>query len=425
MTGENRPGRDLRPGHVILLCVALSVIASAVTSLVFLTANPGSKNEPPGLSTVPETPAEKSGISGPELDSTPPADRRLEGAVERNARDIAWIKKRLEKAPRPAVIEAAGNPPVTKEEILERLKRISPDDGQFALRAALAELIKLGDKAVPDIVALLKTGFERSYGGGYSIRGGRITDYASLRMAFIDVLRQINTPTARRGILGMLAASSSVTDFRDVLLVFQGTKDGELVKGISSLVPDCLRRLKDSGLNLKKSKQLMLLRSFGEWICKHGVAESVPALVELAEGIPSERRPDPGIFSALVELAPDRAYAIAQKRLDMGDADKSFGNLLLSLRMNRHLSLSKATDFFERLLWRTDLTPGMQRRIYSSIPSRLCTRIENKALRAVDGKRMLDFLNGRLNIETDKANRKLIERKINSLKHDIERSEKL
>jgi len=384
----------MSPSKVVLLSVGLSVVASVVTTYALAPARERAGYAPRSSVDVPE--------ATPDAEGALPAPRGTEGIAE-----LREAVRRLE-----AKVEA---PPARHaEDALAVLLGIKQGERQLAIEESLKELTALGNDVVPQIVALLKSGEDQDYGGGFSFGGNKMRGYPRLRTVLIDVLRQIGTPEAQRGLLEGLRGTDDPLDYRDVLLLYGSTNDEIMVKGIAAMMPDILRAARSAG-----DEGTFLLDSTTSWILRHEMKETTAALEEIARDNLAASRPDRGAFPALVAFSPERAFALVREQY-ANQGETVIRTASPGLRAARaDVPLAQVARFSELILSLelTEVTRGM---FYMSLPDRLCSSIESADARKADGRVLLEFYRKRLAVETSEMSTRTISRHIAKLEQALE-----
>jgi len=417
--------------QIILIAVICSVLLSLVATTVALTlvGKPAREEWP---SVGPEAPA-KAADAAP----TPPEAgvedlraaltrgveerARLTQAVTQNAREIAELKQLIKQGLARSGDVAVIDPVQQKQDALKRFAAIRQGERQLAIHQAVQDLTNLGDAVVPDIVALLESGARQVYGRGFSIGGGAVKSYQSSRMALIDVLRQIGTPAAKQGLLKVIASSDSMTDYRDLFLLYGGTRDEHMVKGMSALVPGLLRKLNEEGAD--ELDRNMIERNLAAWIRQHDMSETVPDLVALVEKSATDHRGGSDYLGALVELDPDQASMVAQRLAATEDGTDAVRRLVTSHSL-RSARLSKLARFYEQLFAGVPLPAKTRTTIYMLMPTKLCREIKSSTAQVADARRLLTFLTAQLGVERDEHALRFLKRSVEQLKREIERAER-
>jgi hypothetical protein len=371
--------RPVPASRVVLLSVVCSVLASAITA-VFIAS----------LMTDDAVPL----TSGPPDEPGPSLAGEADGAIVDPAR--------------------------RKAEAIEILLALEDGERKLELRDALDVLVKLGDEVVPDLVDLLRSGRDREYSKGVSTDGSTFRRYPRLRTIFIDVLRLIGTPAAKRGILETLGENASLADHRDLLVLYQSTKDEVMKQGISEMLPELVEMVREVGMASADEEAIWLTSHLVRWIRQYRPPGTVDLIEPLAEDIllmggPSHVR----AFGLLVELSPERAVALVEK---VRDASGKSVRVILSRTMLLGAPLTRVARFYELLL--PDLDADSRRRIHMDLPMSLCRSIEDLAERAADGRRYLEFLGRILEAETDEWARRSLAGTIKRLEEQIERIDK-
>jgi len=397
--------RGLSPSRVVLLSVLLAVGASTLTTLLLWAAFGDRAGESPG-------------VHSGRRESAAPRER---GAAPGDAEAIHELEDAVARIER--ALEEEGVPldetrVERKDEILARLLGITQRERQLAVREAFHELSRCGDAAVPDIVALLKSGRDQDWGGGFSFGGNMFTGgYPRLRTVLIDVLRQIGTPVAKEGLLDALRGSEDLLDYRDLLMLYGSTTDEQMVKGISRMIPKMLEGVRSGGEGADRVD-----RYVSDWITKHNPEGAEDLLEELALTALQEGKPAGSAFAALIDSSPERAFLVVSRRAK--DKQQALRQAATSLRMGRAGASLSAVARFCELVW-SKMDPDKTTRtwFYVSLPSRLDRSIASAAERAADGRVLLAFLERQQRTETDEAMRRMLEKTIDRLKGEIAKCE--
>lgn len=382
---------DMRPRTVILTSVALSVLASAITTALLRGSEPPPRTAGPVQTRQP----------GPETGIPPPAppDAALEERVRR-------IEARL---------NAGSDAPPTRsnKEAVDALLAITQGERQVAIADSFRELVSMGDDIVPEIVALLKSGRDLDWGGGFSFSGNMVRGYPRLRTLLIDVLRQIGTPAALTGLLDGLHGTEDPTDFRDLYLLFRTTTDHIMVEGISAMTPFAVHRLKDAD----EKQAYLLSRGVTDWIQQHEVPNKIDLVEELARLGAGGNRLDRASFPLLVALSPERAFALTQEIREK-QGDTGLRTMIGGLTTAQDTPRAQIVRYSEMLL-AAGLDERQRFSLYTSLPSGACAGIKDPAARDADTRKLLEFLRGRLSEETTEYVRVTLTRGIGSLESSL------
>ncbi|MHC4136354.1 MAG: RNA polymerase sigma factor [Planctomycetota bacterium] len=306
-----------------------------------------------------------------------------------------------------------------KDRALENLLGIQQGERQLAIRKALEELTELGDQVVPDVVALLKSGRDHDYGGGFSFGGNTVRGYPRLRTVLIDVLRQIGTPAAQRGVLEALHGSKDFSDYRDLLMLYRTTNEEIMVRGISGMIPDLLREVTRRG---GEDAGYLVMDGATSWIRKRELRDTTDLLEDVVRENLVAGKMDQGAFGVLVEFSPERAFRLAQQ-LHETDAGRGVSRLATSLRRGRDAALAPVARFGELVFAQLELNEGTRGSFYMALPTSLCRSIKSSEARAADGKVMLEFLSKRLREETGSFPRTVLTDMISRLEKAIDKCE--
>jgi hypothetical protein len=385
----------MRPRTIVLTSVALSVLASAITATLLAPrgdraprAATASQTASPAVTLPPATPT-----------AEPTTDASLAERVHR-------IEARLDAA---GVVAA----PRSTKEAIDALLAITQGERQVAIEDSFHELVAMGDDVVPEIVALLRSGRDQDWGGGFSYSGNMVRGYPRLRTLLIDVLRQIGTPTALNGLLDGLRGTQDPTDFRDLFLFFRTTTDETMVRGISEMTPAALRVLKDAD----EKQAYMLLYGVTDWIQQHEFPNKLDLVEELArQGLDSNRM-DRGSFALLISLSPERAFALLQEVREK-QGDQALRTAVGGLSSAQNLPCAKTVRFAEMCL-ASGIGENERFTLYASLPWRPCSAIKEPEARVADARLLLDFLKRRLGEETGDNVKVILTQRIGSLESSL------
>jgi len=383
----------MRPSRIILLSVGLSVLASVLTTLAL--APPGDRggHAPRGGGDLP--PAPQAGNARPSPGA--PADLA----------ELRETVRRLEEK-----VEAP--PERHAEDALAVLIGIKQGERQLAIEDSFKELSALGNDVVPRIVAILKSGEDQDYGGGFSFGGNKMRGYPRLRTVLIDVLRQIGTPEAQRGLLEGLRGTDDPLDYRDLLLLYRTTSDEIMVNGISAMMPAILDAAGGTG-----DEMFLLVDYATSWIRQHDLEDTAPALEKIARESFAAGRPDRGAFTTLVALAPERAFTlIREQHAKLGDT--VIQRSATGFRMGRaEIPLAQVARYCELILT-LDMSDVTRGQVFQWLPDRLCTAFESAGARNADGRVLLEFLRKRLAVETSDYARRALTDHISKLEQALQ-----
>lgn len=380
----------MRPRTVILTSVVLSVLASALTTMVLA---PGRAPAPRTVSTERVAPAATGMAPDSAAAAAAPA---LEERVRR-------IEARLDA---PGVAAA----PRSKEEALATVLAIEQGGRQLAIKDSFLELVALGNDVVPEIVALLKSGRDQDWGGAFSLSGNVVGGYPRLRTLLIDVLRQIGTPEAHQGLLDGLRGSEDATDYRDLFMLFRTTTDATMVNGMNAMLAAAVRELK--GEDPKKA--FMVAYGVADWIQRHEFEGRTDLVEEMARIGFEPGRMDRTSFALLVSLSPERASDLTREVREKRGEDGVYA-VASALGMAEDLPRARLARYVD-ILFASGLSENERLAFYARLPSTPCESIQPASARVADAQALLDFLRRRLAEETTEIARQ-------RLAHAIERLE--
>jgi hypothetical protein len=305
---------------------------------------------------------------------------------------------------------------------LAGLVAITQGERQLAVKDAVAELARRGDAVVPEIVALLKSGRDQDYGGGFSFGGNMFTGgYPRLRTVLIDALRQIGSPAAKAGLLEALAGSEDALDYRDLLLMYGRSRDEQMVNGISAMIPGVLQLMKAGG----GEDAALLDRYVTGWIGRHNPEGTEDLLEDLVLESLRVGKSDGGAFAVLLDSSPERAFRLAEQMRSKDDDGQSFRRVAGAMRGSHgDVSLASIAKYCELVFAKLD--PGVSERaiFYSSLPYRLDRSIKSASARAADGRVLLEFLQRRQREETSESARVRLKYALDRLEKKIAECEK-
>jgi len=378
----------MRPRAVVLTSVVLSVLASAViATLLGRDRSPSARSSDAGRASPP--PHEVL----PAPDAAARTDTSLEERVRRiEARLDAWTEKPARRSTREAI---------------DALLAITRGERQVAIADSFRELVGLGDGVVPEIVALLESGRDQDWGGGFSISGNLVRGYPRLRTLLIDVLRQIGTPEAHQGLLDALRLSGDATDYRDVFMLFRVTSDEIMVKGMTGMLPAAVRCLKDED----PKKASLLTNGVQFWVHQHDFEGKVDLVFEMARLGFEPGRWDRTSFGLLVGLAPERAFELTQQvREKLGERA-----LYTVASVRTHDAPRAQIVRYLDMLFASEITESERLAFYAGVPRDACETIQPPSARAADARVLLDFLKRRLAVETSPGTKTVLADRIATL----------
>lgn len=330
-------------------------------------------------------------------------------------------------------VAAPEDPVLRTRKVLESLKGIRDPRRQVVLQDAVEEISRIGDPAIPEVVAVLDSGLDRLYDGGYyrmSMGEGRIR-YAGLRMALIDSLRQIRTPAAEKALVAAVRRSGTIPDYRDLIVPYRTAEDPGLVEGITALVPDILRRLAEKGIGGDDPVRQELAQNLSYWILQHGTPEMAEPLAEVL----AKSRPAPkvwgiwgeSLFCGLVATDPIRAADLVLS-LEPGEPDGARGggsSRIPSCSYSRGLvRLSCWARYADALVARESLSAGERAFLYGNLPTAPCANVSDVAERIEDARVLVAFLERRLDGEPDAEAKKRARIALDQLRESISREGK-
>ncbi len=382
----------MRVRTVVLTSVVLSVLASAVTTaLLGRDRGPAPRSAGDVRTTAP----------APDVMPLPAIAVQRDPALEERLRRIA---ARLD-AP------GAAAAPRSKQEALESLLAITQGGRQLAIKDSFFELVALGNDVVPEIVALLKSGRDQDWGGAFSFSGNVVGGYPRLRTLLIDVLRQIGTPEALKGLLDGLHGTEDMLDFRDLFLLFGSTSDETMVNGMSAMLPAAVLGLK--GEDPKKA--FVLADSVSRWIQRHDFEGKLDVVEELARQGFDLGRMDRTSFALLVGLAPERAFDLTRQVREKQGERGLYG---MAPALGEDTPRAQIARYLD-LLFASGITESERLAFYVRLPGTACESIQPSSARAADARALLDFLKRRLAEETGDDAKSVLTDRIGTLEASL------
>jgi len=341
--------------------------------------------------------------------------------------DLAGRVARLEASAStlpPSAVSAATNDSADAvarvKRALDKLKEVERSQ-PIALRDALAELVRVGDAAVPEITALLDSGFDRSLGGEIEMRGKEVASYPTLRLVLFDALRQIGTPSARQGSAVALGRSDRMSDLEAIWMYWSGgrdTPDPVVADGVSRLASSMVRKVASTGLDgLDLEGDARPVQLLVAWLRAHGRAEDASAIEDLLRhGPPKDAMALDSylrVFSALIRVAPDRAADVASTIVAGGPRGRS--QLVAIMESSYDVPASSQSRYLEALFAQGDVDSKLRAELYSRIPG------PNPADHKAQFDPLIQFLDTRALRETDAAAKSGAERALQRLRDDLAR----
>jgi hypothetical protein len=116
------------------------------------------------------------------------------------------------------------------------LLAITETGRQRAVKKRIADIVKLGDLAVPLLAEALASGMEDRAWRGFASTEKDIRSYPSLRCALVDALCQIGTPRAIDASLKVLEKSKSIREITVALSSFSDSTNPAIVQGMTPLL---------------------------------------------------------------------------------------------------------------------------------------------------------------------------------------------
>jgi hypothetical protein len=374
----------------------------------------------------------------PEFVDPAPELARLRAEVDRQAKELALLRADLDRrivgrdesrgVGEPAPMEAAApqeQPSRTPDarrgaRALEQLKAVTDGRRFVAVEDARTELVRIGDDAVPEVLALLDSGLETDWGGRFETRGFHVDSYPGLRMVLLDVLRQIGTPASKKAFVDALGRTEHVRDLW-ALKLYWGTTDPALIDGVSAVAPKLLRLVAKAGLPAAEADHPdSAVDNLLMWLYMHpadGIAGPLEEIVLQGrpEGTWSERAFE-STFTLLARLAPEKA---AEDALALQERDPAKRELV---ELSKRVWCPNAirARFFATLFARGNFTPQVRVTLYEPMPIGLWTEKGwDHAAQVADALPYVDFLERRLEAETDVGAKRVLEESLSRLRGQI------
>ena len=346
---------------------------------------------------------------------------------------------RVEESAGPARERAAAQDAVPaavaerkRKEALDKLTSITDGHRLVAIQDALADLVRLGDAVVPDVVAALDSGMEQRYSGSFSVQGDRVGNYAGLRLVLFDVLRQIGTPASKKGFVEALGRSQNLADLH-ALTMYWGTSDPVLVDGVAAIAPDLLRRVAKVGLEKAVGDEAnSATANLLWWLWSHPTPEITGALDDIVrQGLPAARHANArevfeSAFRLLVRLAPEQAAA-SVRVLQEADPGK---RLVVELSKNLYCPLTQQARYLTYLFTHEEYPPTIRRELYGNFAKGLWESprtwggSKDTEDPVADAAPYLAFLEQRLSRETDELAAKVLRLQLTRLREAAERAQR-
>ena len=367
---------------------------------------------------------------------------RLRSDLDRRARLETPPRVARETAPAPAPApgparssDADATPPGgaadrSSKQALDRLKSVTDGRRFVAVEDARTDLVRMGDEAVPDVLALLDSGFEQDWGGRFETRGFHVDGYPGARMVLLDVLRQIGTPTSKKAFAEALGRSEHVGDLW-ALKLYWGATDPVIVDAIAQVAPRLLGLVAKTGLPTAVGDRpdspvdnLLL------WLFMHPTPGLAGPLEEIVlAGRPAgswNERAFESAFSLLVLDAPEKAaedvLALHGREPDKRDLFELSGKLSCANALRAR--------YFATLFARGEFTTQVRLELYQRMPAGLWAdpwmgrNAPDRAAQLADARPYVDFLERRLEAETDPNAKRVLEGALSRMRAQIAASPK-
>jgi hypothetical protein len=399
------------PGRIVLERVVLPAAVSALTALLVVL----------GLGVLDREPAAH--VEGSEATrGARLPDETIAAKVEQTRRELAELRRAVAGAAerRAAAPDDGANASV--EALVGRIDRL--ERGQrLAIEEFLRELTRTGDGAVSGILSRLRAGDLRNWGGGIARRGTVIQGYPGQRLILMDALRQIGTPTAKKGLLNLCRESGRLDDCVSLFVLYGSSRDSEMIQDISNLIPGFLATLKRSELG-DDDEIGMAIGEMGNWLRKHGATGLDDPLLDLVA-----RAFRGGALGAietllqpLVDSCPERLAELMRSLHSENPKAQLFP--LYAGHLWSGVPRAQSVRVYEILLKDDDLDAMIRRELYAATDTSACRAIESAEGRLEDLGVLRAFLSRRMALETDEGAREELEGVYKRLLKAIERGKK-
>jgi hypothetical protein len=364
--------------------------------------------------------------------ATEPA-RPSDAAVEQLRADVSEIAERVARVerttaptPEPAAAPSPGDADARRrKQALERLRSVTDGRRFVAVEDARTDLVRMGDDAVPDVLALLDSGLEQDWGGRFETRGLHVDGYPGLRMVLLDVLRQIGTPASKKAFVDAIGRSEHVRDLW-ALKLYWGTTDPALADGVAAVAPRLLRLVAKAGLPAAVGDQPdSPVHNLLWWLYLHPAADLAGPLEEIVvQGRPSgtwNEQTFESTFSLLARLAPEKAAEDALALQERNPAKREVVELSGKLFCPNTLR----ARYFTTLFARGTFTPQVRLELYEKMYGDLWRDKDmDHAAQVADARPYIDFLERRIEAETDANAKRVLEESLSRLRSQCAASEK-
>lgn len=361
----------------------------------------------------------------------------LRSDVARQATELARLREAVASAPKTAPSSQPPSANVSTDQpsigtntgqakaALARLKSVTDGRRFVAIEDARTDLIRMGDDAVPEVLALLDSGFEQDLGGRFETRGHHVDAYPGVRMVLLDVLRQIGTSASKKAFAEALGRSERIDDLW-ALKLYWGEKDPAFVDAVAEVAPRLVRLVAKVGLSTAvgdrpdSAVQNLLL-----WLYTHPTPGLAGPLEEIVlAGRPAgtcNERVFELAFNLLVRLAPEKAAEDALA-LQARAPDK---RELLELTGKLYCTNAIRARYFATLFARGDFAPPVRIELYQRMPADLWSQQDwngeamSREAQVDDARPYVDFLDRRIQAETDSNAKRVLETALGRLRAQV------
>jgi len=355
-----------------------------------------------------------------------PAVDQLRADVSAISERVARFERRTTQPPAPGAAPSPGDADARRRrQALDRLKAVTDGRRFVAVEDTRTELVRMGDDAVPDVLALLDSGFEQDWDGRFETRGLHVDGYPGLRMVLLDVLRQIGTPASKKAFVDALGRSDHVRDLW-ALKLYWGTTDPVLVDGVAAIAPKLLQLVAKSGLPAAvKDHPDSPVHNLLYWLSMHPAPDLAGPLEEIVLlGRPAgtwNEQTFESLFSLLARVAPEKAAedALALDERSPGERE------LLKLSGKLFCPNAIRARYYATVFARGTFTPPVRLELYQQLPGDLYREKEwDHDAQVADARPYVDFLERRLEAETDANAKRVLEESLSRLRSQRAPSEK-
>jgi hypothetical protein len=353
-----------------------------------------------------------------------PSSPPLRPTVDDHAARIAALEAALAAGPPGSA--AGAMPPARGRQVLADLLANRDGTRVAAIRAAIQDLVRVGDPIVPEIASTLDAGLDTRYVEHRPLLQ-HLKGYDSVRMVLNEALREIGTPAAWDALVASARKSGRSADFRDVICPSMSSTDAARVERIDELVPEMLRSLAATPIRGQGSEgdAMDLSWAVAAWIRKRGTPGTTELLADVLRSMPSDEAGAwttaySGLFQVLLESAPERAAAVALEFQQRAEKPGGLSLWRISDDVAKRTPRAKLVSYYGVLLSAAGVPPDDRFLLARDLPERGLGTIKDLAARERDTRAFVVFLEERLRVETEQRVRDALAQKLESLRKDLE-----